>query len=292
MMHRRNLYPVFSLFISLSLVACNRAQRTPIRETSMESMLEESPPVGLSGIAAPGAEPSEAPDCDALGRRVTHCLGPAGGSVRVGPLGAVVGTSDGLLTLEVPAAALSSAVTIQIAPAAASPWTDGFVSHVYDLSPEVDFAIPARLTLAYRSADLPEGVQEARVSLYTVEGEAWTRARESTIDTRRHAVSAPLDRLRTAGALAPLTSLTILSPRRTLSVGESQVFKAVTLPEGRAVSWAVSPRTVASIDSHTGRLTALAPGRARVVASGASLLRAAEVEVVPSPAGPGVTRSR
>ena len=290
MSHRRNrTLAVQSLFLSLSLAACNRAQRTPMRETSLESMLEESPPAGVPGITGPGEEASAAPDCTALGRRVTHCLGAAGGSVRVGPLGAVVATSDGLLTLEVPAAALSSEVAIQIAPTAAPPWTDGFVSHVYDLSPAVEFAIPARLTLAYRSADLPEGVPEARVSLYTVEGEGWSRAPESATDTRQHAVSAPLDRLRTAGALAPLTSLSILPLRRTLSVGESQVFKATTLPEGRVVSWAVSPRTVASIDSHTGRLTALAAGRARVVASGASLRRAAEVEIV---AAPGATGSR
>src|SRR2546427_738475 len=60
----------------------------------------------------------------------------------IGPLGAVVATSDGLLTLEVPAAALRSPVTVRIAPATAPPWTEGFVSHVYDFSPDVDFAIP------------------------------------------------------------------------------------------------------------------------------------------------------
>src|SRR3989449_11516294 len=71
---------------------------------------------------------------------------------------------------------------------------------------------------------------------------------------RKHEVSAPLDRLRTAGALAPMTSLSILSPAGTLKVGDSQVFQAVTVPEGRAVSWAVAPRTIAVIDSHTGKI--------------------------------------
>jgi Bacterial Ig-like domain (group 2) len=284
MTHRRIASLAF-LFVPLSLLACNRAQRTPIRETSLESVLEESPPVAQSGIGT-GINAAVAPDCNALGRRITHCLGPAGGNVRIGPLGAVVGTSDGMLMLEVPAAALPAAVTVQIAPTAAPPWTAGFASHVYDFSPEVEFTIPVRLTLAYRSEDLPEGVPEARVSLYTVEDGAWTRNRESLIDARQHTVTAPLDRLRTAGALGPLTALTVLSPRWILAVGDSQVFTAATVPEGRNVSWAVSPRTVASIDSRTGRLTGLAAGHVRVVASGGGLHRAVGVEIVPAPAGP------
>ena len=291
MAHRRNRWLLFCLSISLLPTACNRAQRSPMREPSLEATLEGAPPAAASETVAKGDEAAEGPDCSALGRRVTHCLGPAGGSVRIGPLGAVVATSDGLLTLEVPAAALRSPVTVRIAPTTAPPWTEGFVSHVYDFSPDVDFAIPARLTLAYRNADVPEGVPEVKLSLYTVENGAWTRARESAIDRRKHEVSAPLDRLRTAGALAPMTSLSILSPAGTLKVGDSQVFQAVTVPEGRAVSWAVAPRTIAVIDSRTGRLTALAPGRARVVASGASLLRAAELEVV-LPTGPGVDGTR
>jgi len=121
----------------------------------------------------------------------------------------------------------------------------------------VDFATRPALTLAYRNADVPEGVPEVKLSLYTVENGAWTRARESAIDRRKHEVSAPLDRLRTAGALAPMTSLSILSPAGTLKVGDSQVFQAVTVPEGRAVSWTVAPRTIAVIDSRTGRLTTL-----------------------------------
>ncbi len=286
MVHRRNRWLLFGLSLSFLSTSCNRAQRSPLREPTLEATIEEAPPAAASETVAKGVEAAEGPDCSALGRHVTHCLGPAGGSVRIGPLGAVVGTSDGLLTLEVPAAALTSPVTVRIAPTAAPPWTEGFISHVYDFSPDVDFAIPARLTLGYRNADLPEGFLEARLSLYTVENGTWKRARESAIDRREHQVSAPIDRLRTAGALAPMTSLAILSPGRTLTVGDSQVFKAVTVPEGRTVSWAVSPRTVAVIDSRTGRLTALAAGRARVVASGASLMRAAEVEVV-LPAGPG-----
>lgn len=259
-------------------IACNRAQRSPMREPSVEAALQEEPPAP-EAIARGDAA---GPDCSALSRGITHCLGPAGGSARIGPLGAVVGTSDGLLTLEVPAAALASEVTVRIAPTAAPPWTDGFVSHVYDFSPEVEFAIPARLTLAYRSADVPKGVREARLSLFTVESGAWKRAGESAIDRRKQEVSAPLDRLGTAGVLAPLTSLAIVAPGRSVTVGDSQTFKAVTVPEGRTVSWAASPRAIAVIDARTGKLTAIAPGRARVVASGASLLRAVDVEVVPA----------
>jgi len=210
--------------------------------------------------------------------------------VRIVRVAAEVATSDGLLTLEVPAAALRSPVTVRIAPTTAPPWTEGFVSHVYDFSPDVDFAIPARLTLAYRNADVPEGVPEVKLSLYTVENGAWTRARESAIDRRKHEVSAPLDR--TAHGRGTGAHDVAVHPvaGRDLEGGRQPGLPSRHRPEGRAVSWTVAPRTIAVIDSRTGRLTALAPGRARVVASGASLLRAAESRSCCH--GPGVDGTR
>src|SRR5258707_12375584 len=89
MAHRRNRWLLFCLSISLLPTACNRAQRSPMREPSLEATLEGAPPAAASETVAKGDEAAEGADCSALGRRVTHCLGPAGVSVRIGPLRAV-----------------------------------------------------------------------------------------------------------------------------------------------------------------------------------------------------------
>jgi hypothetical protein len=289
-MPARNPCCLAMMISALDLIACNKAQRTPIRETSIEAIVEEAPPATPAEVASSDQEPAEAPECRALNRHITHCLAPGGGGVRIGPQGAVVGTSDGLLTLVVPPASLSAPVTLTIAPTSSPPWTDGFVSHVYDFSPEVTLAIPARLSLAYRPVDVPAGVSENRLSLYTVDEGSWRRVHESSVDTREHLVTAPLERLRTAGALGPLSSLTILPATPVLSAGDSYVFKAMTIPAGRSVSWAVSPRTVAAIDRRTGRLTALAPGRVQIVVSAGGVSKATSVTIV-APTAPASASS-
>lgn len=279
-MPARNSYVLFVLFFSLTAIACNKAQRTPMRESSIEEMLEPAPDHGREAIASGEASTSEAQECLPLHRHITHCLAPGGGTVDIGPLGAVIGTSDGFLTLVIPAAAVSAPMKLTITPTLAPPWTDGFVSHVYDFSPELNLAIPARLSLGYRPSDVPAGISEARLSIFTAEDGRWWRAPSSTVETSEHLVTAPLDRLRTAGALVPLSSLTILTATSVLAAGESASYQARTMPAGRSVSWAISPRTVATIDRATGRLTALAPGRAQIVASAGGVSTASSVTVV------------
>ena len=74
MAHRRIRWLFSCLSISLLPTACNKAQRSPMREPSLEATLEEAPPAAASETVAKGDEAAE-PDCSALGRRVTHCLG-------------------------------------------------------------------------------------------------------------------------------------------------------------------------------------------------------------------------
>ena len=69
-MPARNSYVLFVLFFSLTAIACNKAQRTPMRESSIEEMLEPAPDHGREAIASGEASTSEAQECLPLHRHI------------------------------------------------------------------------------------------------------------------------------------------------------------------------------------------------------------------------------
>ncbi len=108
-------------------------------------------------------------------------IGPAGGSIR---------SSDGRLTLKVPAGALSQPVafsfqsTTNDAPQGMGPG--------YQLSPSgVTFARPALLTLAYVRADTDSSSAEA-LTIVRRNAAGWTIVGGGTVDPVRHSLTVPL----------------------------------------------------------------------------------------------------
>jgi len=127
-------------------------------------------------------------------------IGPAGGSIR---------SSDGRLTLRVPAGALSQPVTLSFqqttnnAPQGTGPG--------YQLLPSgITFARPAHLTLAYGRAET-EGSSAEALTLAVTEGSGWYAIGGGSVDPGRQTLTVPLDA--TAPSLpAAASPRTILAP--------------------------------------------------------------------------------
>src|SRR5438552_4693684 len=81
---------------------------------------------------------------------------PPGGAptmMMVGPSGGALTSSDGQLAVDIPAGALTGAVTITTEPAAAP--AAGAVGTVYEIGPTgTQFAMPVTLTLHYAAGDV------------------------------------------------------------------------------------------------------------------------------------------
>ena len=111
-----------------------------------------------SDTPAPSSPPSPTP--------------PASPPNRIGAAGGSVSEPGGRATLTVPANALSSAVTITITTAAATP--AGAIGTAYEIGPSgTVFATPASLRLRYDNSAIPAGTSLAQLRVATVRNGEW-----------------------------------------------------------------------------------------------------------------------
>jgi hypothetical protein len=117
-----------------------------------------------------------------------HAPPPAGGQGLIGVDGGSVTTSDGLVTIDVPAGALAGDTTLTIAPVQNAP--PGFAGTVYEIGPTgTQFSSPAKLTFKYDPAAL-SGMDPNDLQVVTESGGAWTMVGVSSTDQSTNTVSA------------------------------------------------------------------------------------------------------
>ncbi len=112
--------------------------------------------------------------------------GIGSGNAVVGPGGGVLRSADGLVTLRIPAGALSSPAPIAIAPVMYAP--PGALSGTYDISPEVTLAAPAELTISYSTSQLGQ-TKASSLKLSSVWGNGWVPQPSTSVDESRHSAT-------------------------------------------------------------------------------------------------------
>jgi hypothetical protein len=150
----------------------------------------------------------------------TASIGPAGGSVR---------SSDGRVTLKIPAGVLTAPVTVSIAPS-----TNGApngIGSAYTISPAGStFEGLAQAVLSYSNADL-EGTSPGALGLATQEGSSWFGILGGSLDTVARTVTVPI-----SSATPSATSTTGRVPQRAAATGNLAPYGSVRIdPKSAAV---------------------------------------------------------
>lgn len=111
--------------------------------------------------------------------------------------GGTVTTSDGNVTLEIPAGALQAETDVSIFPQAVRPAADGLVPGTcYEFGPAgTQFSQPAQVVMSYSEASLPAGCQEDTLVLNKAVGNTWEPVPGSQVNVAENRVSAPLSGL-------------------------------------------------------------------------------------------------
>ena len=112
----------------------------------------------------------------------------------IGTAGGIAKTSDGKAAVAIPAAALPAGIGITVTPAALPPadlaGTGVLGATAFDFGPSgTQFAVPATLSLTYVPAQLPAGVDEADLRLYTLVGGQWSLVPGSGVDIDANTVT-------------------------------------------------------------------------------------------------------
>jgi hypothetical protein len=117
----------------------------------------------------------------------------------IGPAGGSVTSTDGTVTIEVPADALAVSTPIAIVPSITSA-PQGNIGSVFDFGPiGTTFSKPVTINLKYDPALIPEGVPESSLTLAFVSGLAWVDV-PTTADTVNKILSGQITHFSTYGA--------------------------------------------------------------------------------------------
>ena len=123
----------------------------------------------------------------------------------VDPVGGEVSLADGAVKLVFPANAVSEAIFITAQPATGLPAEPGLISGTaFDFGPDgIVFDQPVTLTIEYDPSDLPPGVPEERLGIYTLHGDHpfWDPV-DGVVDVSNHTVSAAIDGFSTFSVIA------------------------------------------------------------------------------------------
>jgi hypothetical protein len=183
-----------------------------------------------------------------------------GGSAPVGTAGGNVTTTDGSVGLAIPEGALASSTSITAATVAPPAEGTGPWAPVVQLGPDgTTFAQPVTLTLAYAPENLPEGVPDSALGVFTFDGTGWDEVPGSVVNQTDHTVSAPINHFSFYAVIVrPNILSTGASAPTTLTVGQTtQIFGAVRYYNSRtgmyqdvnnvAVYWYSTAPQVASV---------------------------------------------
>lgn len=197
------------------------------------------------------------------------------GSTAIGAKGGTVSLAGGAITLSVPPGALDTTVEFTADSTTSLLQPDLVVSgSVYELGPAVTFSRLATLKVAYDPGKVPPGVRQAELEIQSVQGDGWSPAVGSSIDSSTHVVSGKIDALGTAfGVVAvPAASVTVYPAHYNLRPGETtrlsrSIYGAAgeSLPY-RRVTWTSGNEDVATVDT-SGLVTGVGTGSDTITAS-------------------------
>jgi hypothetical protein len=214
-------------------------------------------------------------------------LPPSGGTVTVPASGAVLVTTDGAMSLLIPAGALAATTTISVAPTTTFPATNVVVGPVYQFEPQgLTFASPATVTLRNATPNLPAGAREKDLILTTSDGGTWDEIAGSRVDPLSHTVSGPVTHFSWLSDNLPVQSVVVSPATATVATGKTvqltatPFFTGVSPPlvlTNRKVSWSSKNQNVATANAdpsasdptvglYTGLVTAHTGGTATIEA--------------------------
>jgi len=198
----------------------------------------------------------------------------------MGVSGGVVTADSGRVVITVPQGALSAPIQVSVAPALGAPSDARLLgAAVVEVGPHgTTFRSPVTVALSYRNATLPNGTGPANLTLYSAETNHWTLLGASSVDTSAKTVSATTSQFSFfgVGIIPPPSSVNVVAPASTVTVGDSLALGAVVLDAfgdtlaRPPVIWQTTDSTVARVNA-TGVVTGVAVGAARITASSGSV---------------------
>lgn len=213
--------------------------------------------------------------------------------------GAVVGTAggaftarEGVVSITVPAGALSQPTSLMVASATGAPASARLLAGTaVQLAPaSTTFAQPVTIGIQYDPSGVTAGNSESDLQLYELVAGAWTLVTGSTADTGKRTVNGSVSRFGTfavmmrqrvetisiGGDLAPVQ----VETTRQLSVTLKDVDGIALV---RPATWSSSSPDVLSIDSSTGLATARRPGPATITVASEGKSASTSLSVVAGP---------
>lgn len=153
-------------------------------------------------------------------------LGP-GGSAAIGTSGGNVTTADGSVGLSIPEGALAGTASITAAAVAPPAEGTGPWAPVIELGPDgTTFTAPVTLTMAYVPEELPEGVPESALGVYTLRDGGWALVPGGVVNASDNTVSVPIEHFSYYWiGVVPTTALWQSTPTD-LAIGQTTVVSA------------------------------------------------------------------
>ncbi|HVW25311.1 MAG TPA: hypothetical protein VHC69_08060 [Polyangiaceae bacterium] len=133
---------------------------------------------------------------------MNRCQAVATGAnaVEVGPNGGTVTSSDGKLTMNVPAGALAGSIVFSVN--AATAWPAGAVGQVYEVEPSgTHFSTPATISLSYAGLNV-SAATAANLFVGTAVGSSWQSLGTAVNDSRAQTVASTTTHLSVFGLVA------------------------------------------------------------------------------------------
>ncbi len=207
----------------------------------------------------------------------------------IGSGGGIAKTADGKAAVAIPAAALPAGTGIMVAPAALPPaelaGSGVLGATAFDFGPTgTQFAVPATLSLSYPPAQLPEGVDEADLRLYTLIGGQWSLVPGSSVDVNTNTVSGNISHFSVYSVGVRAVSASLASAWIPVAPGATRQLEAIVGdPDGnvlanRAVTWSTTNSSFATV-SLAGLVKGFGRGLATVTATVEGLSDAVQVLV-------------
>lgn len=205
--------------------------------------------------------------------------------------GASFSAQNSLVTLNIPAGALTQTRNITVAPATSTPPNDRLMpGTAFEFGPNgTTFASPITITITYDPSKLTGGSPEGGLQLYEVVGTLWRVVTGSTVDLATKKVTGSVSHFTVYGVLMqPRVETVTINRDTTVQVKTTVQFAAALkdneqLPLTRPVVWSSSNTGVLTIDA-SGLATAIVPGQSTVTATSEGKSALATVTVVPGPA--------
>jgi hypothetical protein len=131
-----------------------------------------------------------------------RCQAVASGAkaIEVGPGGGTVTSSDGKLSMNIPAGAIDGAIVFSVR--AATAWPSGAVGQVYEVEPSgTQFAKPATIALSYAGLNI-DAATAAKLFVGTAVGSSWQSLGTAVNDTKAQTVASSTTHLSVFGLVS------------------------------------------------------------------------------------------